>query len=218
MNKKKETFRLRDVTDHSGRSKVNESDFYEERIGCIATNVRTIALMDATERVLMEFIQYPDGRLAQMRLKTSTVKNIEETEDGITILTKNSVYILDKVEIPVDVYQDTNNLIELYLTNQGNKFYKGYYYDKDKKPHKLKQFVHTGMFMDTMLLGTEDECYYDGYNCRYYIHEFGTIEFYMIQDGANFLIHNESDKEMIVEFPHGAVWHIPAGESKQGLP
>lgn len=223
MNKAEQTYRLISVTDLNGNKK-DEEDFYKERVGCIAKNIRTCDRDDGTQVVRADFIQNAEGRLIQLGLRTSAITEIEEDENQIKIYTKYSIYNFEKAELPAECYQDAANLIELHLTDHGDKFCKGYYYDEHRQHHALERHLHIGTFgASTVLVKVKADYFFGGheYLCRYFIRNANIIEFY--GTSYNFqpydiemLIHNESTSLMTVEFPNGSRWEIPAGESKQG--
>ena len=67
---------------------------------------------------------------------------------------------------------DEANLIELYLSlTEDNHFATGFYYDADRKVHELVEYVHVGMFTDSVLIGTYEEVIYNEYVCRYFLRD-----------------------------------------------
>jgi len=222
MDKGEQAYKLISVTDSNGNGK-DDIEFYKDRIGSIAKNVKTCDRDNGTQIVKADFIQNAEGRLIQLGLRTSTIKEIGEDENKIHIHTRNSIYNFEKVELQEACYQDAANIIELYFTDQGDKFCKGYFYDEHSQPHVLVKYVHLGMFIDTVLIKVKDDASFSEYICRYYVNNMNLIEFYdtLYQQQpyvTEILIHNESTRPMSVRFPNGSLWEIPAGESKQGMP
>lgn len=222
MDKGEQVYKLISVTDSNGNRK-DDIEFYKDRIGSIAKNVKTCDRDNGTQIVKADFIQNAEGRLIQLGLRTSTIKEIGEDENKIHIHTRNSIYNFEKVELQEECYQDAANIIELYFTDQGDKFCKGYFYDEHRQPHVLVKYVHLGMFIDTVLIKVKDDASFSEYICRYYVNNMNLIEFYdtLYQQKpyvTEMLIHNESTWPMSVRFPNGSQWEIPAGESKQGMP
>ena len=223
MNKGEQAYRLISVMDLNGNKK-DEEDFYKARVGCIAQNIRTCDTNNGTQIVRADFIQNAEGRLIQLGLRTSTITEIEEDENQIRIHTKYSIYNFEIAELPVECYQDAANLIELYLTDHGDKFCKGYYYDEHRQHHALEEHLHIGTFgASTVLVKVKDHFFLDRfkYLCRYYVSGMNIIKFYdtfynQQPYDTEIRIHNESTSLMTVEFPNGSHWEIPAGESKQG--
>lgn len=208
-------YRLVDVQDHSGASKVESRDLYKERVGCIAKKIRTQTL-NIEEKpyqiIRMEFVMDSSGRWIYKRLRTSPVLDVYKKNGRVEIKTINSIYVLEPAELPTQEYQDAVDLIELYLSDEGNRFVKGFYYDADKAPHELEAFVHEGLIVDSCLVHFADD-FITGIVCRYFIQP-ETIEFYdtlyhQQEYNTPILIHNCSDKPMKVEFPFSIdVWTI----------
>ena len=87
-------FRLIDVRDHAGNSKVDSRDLYRARIGCVAQNIQKIELEHTGETFLvmwMDFVQDSQGRWINLHLRTSPVIDIKKEKDIVEIRTLNSV-------------------------------------------------------------------------------------------------------------------------------
>lgn len=215
-------YRLIDVQDHSGNSKIESRDLYKERVGCIAKRIRssTINIEEKPCRIIwMEFVLDGCGHWIYKRLRTSPVIDVTHNGKYIEVKTINSIYVLEPAVLPPHEYQDAADLIELYLSDEGNRFVKGFYYDTDKVPHDLEAFVHESLVVDSCLVHFSDD-FITGIVCRYFIQP-ETVEFYdtlyhQQEYNTPILIHNCSDKPMKVEFPFSVdVWTIePWGETK----
>ena len=203
------------ITDKEGNDKSQSKALYMERMNCLATNMR----MDKFNRVYVDFIQSAEGKPILRHLHTSKLERVEETENGIILHTRFSRYVFEEAKAPKETFADAAGLLELYLTNEGNKFVKGFYYDKDKNPHKLHLDLHIGTFTDTALIHDPDAPFKD-YYCRYYIDPGNTIEFYRMKDwNIPMLIHNVSEKELIIKCEVFSGTHtIKAGENKTITP
>lgn len=218
------TWRLVAIEDHEGNSKVHTRNFYEERMNCIAKNLRYGEQNAYGEcRLYMDFIQNPEGKWINKHLNTSSVSEIMREGERLTISTRNSVYILQKEEIQEPDYQDAAELIELYFDDSYEHFCRGTYYDEEKKPHDLVGYTHSGMFTDTYLIGMEEDAMFGEYMCRYYLGS-ERIEFYDTlynqQDySTRMLIHNTGNTPLQIQFEsYHAAWTIQPGESKSIMP
>ena len=87
---KKAVYRLLDVQDHAGRSKVSGRSLYQDRIQCLATNLRLLSGL-GQQFVHMDFVQDSQGKWINRHLRTSPVTAIEDG-DVLKITTRNSVY------------------------------------------------------------------------------------------------------------------------------
>lgn len=213
-------YRLIDVQDHSGNSKVESRDLYKNLVGCIAQKIRYHAayLEDGSTQIIrMNFAMDGEGHWINRRLRTSPVIAVSKKENRIEIKTVNSIYVLEPAVLPPHEYQDASDLIELYLSDEGNRFVKGFYYDSEKVAHELVAFVHEGLLVDSCLIHFAED-FITGIVCRYFIQP-ETVEFYdtlyhQQEYKTPVLIHNCSDEPMNIEFPFSAeVWTIePWGE------
>ena len=148
-------YRLIDVRDHLGNSKVESRDLYMERVGSITKHIKcsTTHFNGETYHIIqMDFVQDKEGHCIYKHLRTSPVQEINEVLDHIEIKTLNSVYVLEPAQLPLMKYQDTSELIELYLSDEDSRFVRGVYYDGDRQPHDLGSFVHVGMVVDSCLV------------------------------------------------------------------
>jgi len=214
-------FRLIDVTDHAGTSKVDSRDLYRERIGCVAQNIRQIELEHAGETFLvmwMDFVQDSQGRWINLHLRTSPVIDIKIEKDIVEIRTLNSVYVMQAATLVPNCFRSATDLIELFLTDEGDRFAKGYYYAAAGQPHELVAYTHEGLLVDTCLVHFLKEDLMCGIACRYYI-DLEKVEIYNTLYGQQnygrpILIHNNSSEPMTVEFEMFAgTWTIePWGE------
>ena len=207
------TYRLTDVLDKAGQSKVQSRALYRERVGCLAQNLR-LCDYGGADVVRMIFVQDPNGNWINRTLRTSPVESV--TEDSLlTITTENSVYLLEPAPDPVRDYGTGENLLELFLSDEGDRFCRGVWYDGEGLPHDLACLVHAGMFVDSCLITPEEEGYGELILCRYFLREDG-VEFYNSlywQDPPMpLLLHNCGGAPLRVELEGwGEVCTIPPG-------
>lgn len=206
-------YRLTDVQDHEGHSKVRSRELYMNRINCIATNVQTETRGIYTVAHL-DFVYDKNNVPIHRHLRTSPLAELHVNGDSLHIRTWNSVYVLERVEPPEVTYQDAADLIELYLNNEEYNFAAGYYYDAEKKPHKLDCSIHAGMVTDSCLI-----CFEDGIVCRYFPSASGVVFYntiYKQQDYSRpILIHNVGRDALRIRFEgFPAVWTILPGQEK----
>ena len=221
-----QAYRLVAVTDKNERDKVHSHVFYEDRFNCVAVNFHYDDFPSHGDKYCMnmKFIQTEDGLWCKRGLHTSTVWEVKETENGVKLITSNSIYVFEKAELNEVTYQDEANLIELYMSLEDDDYFgKGFYYDTEKKPHELREHVHVGMFQDSVLIHFIKEENLQGCACRYfpmgnYVEFYDTL--YKQQDYSTpMLIHNTGKKDLPIRFeayPH--VWTIKPGESKRIMP
>ena len=216
-----QAYKLVAVLDNDGVDKVHTRNLYKDRINCIAVDFHydMRPVYDGKYRMNMKFVQTEDGLWCKRRLHTSIVLKVEETKNGVNIHTYNSIYVFEKAILKEIPYQDSANLIELYLSLEDNDYFgKGFYYDADKQTHELVEIVHVGMFQDCVLVCFMPEDELHGCVCRYFPNE--QIEFYNTLYGQQdystpMLIHNTGKKDLIIcfqMFPYK--WTIAPGESK----
>ena len=210
-------YRLTNVQDHEGNSKVKTREMYMSRIHCIATNTQT-EVRGIHTVVHMDFVYDKNNVPINRHLRTSPITELTVNQDHLTIRTWNSLYILQRVEPPEVTYQDAADLIELYLTDEGYNFAAGYYYDREKNPHKLDCSIHAGMVTDSCLIRFED-----GIVCRYFPSIFGVMFYntiYKQQDYSRpILIHNVGRDALRIQFEgFPAAWTILPGQEKTIYP
>lgn len=221
-----QAYRLIAVTDKEGRDKGHSKDFYEERLNCVAINFKydSRPSHDDKYRLNMSFIQTEDGLWCKRSLHTSTVWEVEETENGIKLHTSYSIYVFEKAELKEVTYKDAANLIELYMSLEDDDYFgKGYYYDEDKKVHELKEHVHVGTFQDSVLVDFMPGDSIHGTVCRYFP-LWSSVEFYdtfphQQEYKTPMLIHNTGKHNLPIRFQgYSKVWTIKPGESKTIIP
>lgn len=206
-------YRLTDVQDHAGNSKVKTRELYMNRVNCIATNVQT-EVRGIYTVAHMDFVYDKNNVPIHRHLRTSPLAELQVNGDSMQIRTWNSVYVLERVEPPKVIYQDAADLIELYLNSEEYNFAAGYYYDTEKKPHKLDCSIHAGMVTDSCLI------YFDaGIVCRYFPSMYGVMFYntiYKQQDYSRpILIHNVGREPICIRFEgFPAVWTILPGREK----
>ena len=81
-------YRLIDVRDHLGNSKVESRELYVERVGCIAKHIKCSTTNfngKIYHFIQMDFVQDQEGHLIYKHLRTSPVQEINEAVDHIEI-------------------------------------------------------------------------------------------------------------------------------------
>ena len=112
-------------------------------------------------------------------------------------------------------FQNAKELIELYLTDEGDRFAKGYYYDGDGNAHELIACIHQGMLVDTCLIHCASDDLMLRFVCRYYIAP-DEVMFYNTLYGQQdyslpILIHNNSAEPMTITLEWSPdSWTIPS--------
>lgn len=198
---RKGAYRLMDVQDYEGHSRVQCRKLYQDRVGCLATDLHWDG-----DVLRMTFVRDPAGHLIKRHLRTSRVLCLEERDGLLAVKTLNSVYLLEPVasealaEVP-DLFpaQELDGpwegeLIELWLMEENDHFCKGLYWDAGGTAHPLAVTRHLGMVVDSCLLFDDQEGPGRFYG-RYYLESPGQVEFYDTlygqQDyGVPMLIHN----------------------------
>lgn len=215
-------YRLVDVRDHEGKSKVESRDLYIERVGCITKKIlKGRPHEDGRFYMHIAFERDGAGNWTNLALRTSPVSDIKESNGVVEIHTENSIYVFEPAELTEPEYQDDAELIELYLCDEGDQFCAGFYYDAEKKPHKLECSVHVGTFTDSCLIQLAERP--GVFVCRYFPHG-RSVEFYNTlyrqQDySRRLLIHNAAARPLRVEFERFShVWTIMPGEAKMIMP
>lgn len=212
-----QAYRLVAVKTKQGSDK--KEPLYLERLNCIANRLyydeEPVYGHEHLYRMRMQFVENENGQPIRRSIHTSVVLDVKETDHGgLKIYTWNSVYILEKAELKEIVYQDAADLIELYLSLEEEYYFaRGFYYDKDKKPHELVADVHIGMFTDTVLMRPQEDTQYSQYLCRYYYNYFN-VEFYSAPR-LPMLIHNVGTSPLEIKFEHRSQrWTIQPEEKK----
>lgn len=80
-------YKLIGVTDHFGRNKATYDGMYLKYTNCIAVEFEY-----DDERLYIKFLE------DLPRLHTSSVYKVEETEDGLKIWTRRSIYVLEEIK------------------------------------------------------------------------------------------------------------------------
>lgn len=222
----KQAYRLMAVTDRTGRDKSHTHYFYEAIVNCVAVNFHYDDFPSHEEyyRSRMQFVRNELGQPVYRSLHTSTVWNVEETENGVKLMTSNSIYTFEKAEVREIPKLDESNVIELYMSLEDDYcFGAGFYYDAEKNTYELKEHVHLGMFQDSVLIHiVKDELLMDCV-CRYfpmgrYVEFYDTL--YKQQDYSTpMLIYNTGNMDLQIRFQmYEHVWTIKPGESKRIIP
>lgn len=204
-------YRLADVQDHQGNSRVESRKLYRDRVGCLATDLHWEG-----RTLRMVFVRDKAGNWIRRRLRTSTVLGVEEKAGCLAVRTLNSVYLLEPAPLPEELPEEyparsleegeTGEVIELYLSEEGNHFCKGTYWDGEKTAHPLAASMHLGMAEDSCLIGEKD-CMQRIW-CRYYVRGPRDIQFYdtlyrQQDDSIPLLIHNCGTIPLKIHFESG---------------
>lgn len=208
-------YRLLDVLDWDGNSKVDSNMLYYERVGGIATNLRLDGPFGEGQFVArMDFVLDKNQRWCRLSLRTSLVSRIWEDEGRMEIETMNSRYVLEPIDFqlqeevpqspfPQQEFPEDTEHIELFLSCDGNQFVKGFYHDGQNHSYALKCWVHGGRIQDSCLIHLE-EGLDAGIVCRYFPQGYG-VEFYQdiysLQSyGVKLRIHNTAKRSLCVRF------------------
>ena len=151
-----QAYKLIDVRGHDGKSRVEE--LYTNRVGCITNQIALWEWPGNRVVARMKFILAGNWNPVNLGLRTSHVESVNvQDDDKLEISTRNSVYFFSKIEVPEDKMPHTPDLIELYLSNEEEKFLKGCYFDADKNVHPLSLDLHVGMTTDSALIFFMDD-------------------------------------------------------------
>ena len=211
-------YRLVDVRDHEGNSKVETQELYMARVGCVSKSIQLGIPWNGRSCMYMEFIQDREGNWINLRLRTSLVDDIQEKDGVVEIRTQNSIYVLEPAELREPEYLDEAEVIELYLSTDAQfKFCTGFYYNAEKEPLELVCHAHAGTFQDSCLICLKSFPYDTA--CRYFPSRY-SIEFYNTlyrqQDySRRLLIHNVGKDYLTVSFEgFNAEWRIAPGDQR----
>lgn len=212
-----EVYRLVGVTDREGKDKSRSCELYSGVAGCVATNLR----YDGA-RMRLDFVQDETGLWINRSIHTSTVEDVQATEEGVTIYTRNSVYRFEKAELKARPVCDEANILELYMSSEERfKFAKGFYRDSEGVAKEIFPHIHVGMFMDSVLLREPQT---GAYLARYFDRP-GTVELYdtiyhQQPYDIPMLIHNTSRKYPLkIRFERcNREWTIASGGNKRIIP
>lgn len=224
---KSQDYKLIDVTDKNGISKIENDHLYSRVKNCIVTNIfyDSIPSLDGAYRVNLNFIQDEDGNWINRGIHTSPVLKVEPTGKGINIHTQNSIYMFEKATIKETEKRTRKSIIELFLSlDEDYNFAKGFYWDELGKPYELDFNIHIGMFVDTVLIGHPQESAFGEFLCRYF-YKPTKIEFYDTlyhqQDYSKpLLIHNTSkNRSLPISFEFCEEnWIIPPSQTMKIIP
>ena len=218
-------YRLLDVQDHQGHSRVESRKLYRDRVGCLATDLHWDG-----ETLRMTFVRDPAGNLIKRHLHTSPVVCAEERNGQLVIRTLNSVYLLEPTGeqlpaeeplcFPAEALDGTGEgeLIELYLMEENDHFCKGTYWDARGAAHPLAVTRHVGMAVDSCLLYDAQDGPGRFYG-RYYLQSPGEVEFYDTLYGQQdysvpFFIHNCGTIPLIISLEgYGQAGTVAPGQA-----
>lgn len=194
---------LVDVRTLDGNSKVDSKDFYLDCVDCVTSSIYIDAPRLGSEMrcAFLCFAQDEGGHWVSKQLRTSPVADVREENGILEIYTKNSIYILEPAELKLPELRDEADLLELFLnTAPPDWFCYGLYYDSNKQCHNLRSVLHSGMFLDSVLIVSNDN---GGIISRYFLRN--GIEFYRsLYDSYGYtirvLVHNTSESPLRVRF------------------
>lgn len=219
-------YQLLAVTDKTGRDKAHTYYSYEAIVNCVGVNFHYDDMPSHGEhyRSRIKFVRNEIGQPVCRSLHTSTVWNVEEIENGVKLITSNSIYVFEEAEVKEIPKLEETNLIELYMSLEDDYcFGAGYYYDAEKNAYELKEHVHLGMFQDSVLIHIVKDNALRDCTCRYF--PMGNyVEFYDTLYGQQkystpMLIHNTGNMDLQIRFQmYEYVWTIKSGESKCIIP
>lgn len=171
--------------------------FYEERLECIGFLRLRADTKPKQSCLFVQFRRNAKGKRTNLQLTTSPLVDIEFCDELLQVTTQNSIYYFEEASVPATVYLQEKNLLELYLTAEGNCFCEGTLYDAEGTPHPLQCLAHEGLFEDSYLLYE----HLPAFVCRYFTDLRGLC-FYDASDSRldTMLFHNESDKPLRVGF------------------
>lgn len=220
MINNKNVYRLISMTaqDFSANNELKELYELDKDIeGAVATDFEIVTTGLGKQFMKMVFKESADGRKLHKRYKTDEILRIEEATEELIINTKSYIYHFKNAKLKNDEFKDATNLIELYLSADGDKFCGGYYYDKNGVPRELDMHVHISNNIITGRVGIYAGYHCDEFLCRYYIEEGNSIRFYssIINEygyETDLLIHNEGLSLINIEMADGRVYEIREGE------
>ena len=208
-------YRLIDVTDRKGKSKIDENSIYQHWIGCVAKYIRKQKYYGTRhECVHMELFLDSAGSYLHRTLRTSPVAEIRELGHEIQIRTTDTVYVLEDV-IGSETEQNSC-LIELWLDNSHTNFCKGYFYSPTGNRQGIYPCVHLGINEYSVLLNLNDDSFPD--ICRY-DPSFSGIKFLntpcqKLKHNTQILLHNVGEHMLHVTYKgNPTVYKIMSGGS-----
>lgn len=193
------SYRLLDVTDKTGHSRVAEGTRYQRYAGCVGVNMHLLEVwpgQDDIQVLGLEFVRDEKNRPISRRLRTSPVEKTEKRKGRLLVTTCNSIYHLEPAVCPPLECTAPKGIIELYLHNKGNFFFAGFGWNATGNPCPIRYYLHSGMFQDSCLLILEgsSQCV-----CSYFPLANG-VELYggsapghQFSEAQRFLVHNVSD-------------------------
>ncbi len=225
---KGKNYKLIDILNYNLVSKVESKPMYKGIINCTTKSFRERNFGNNHSgedkfAIRIDFAFNARGEWTNKNIRTSMVSQIIETDNLLKIYTANSIYIFETTEKPVPVYQDSAQLIELFINDEMNRFCKGFYYDENKEPHMLDCFTNYEMNETCGHVHIWENNRISETVCRFYIHEKG-IEFYDTlyhqQDySKKMLIHNTADNPITISFQFSDVSYVIApGGSIEFMP
>lgn len=216
------TYKLANILDHNGRSKMDggrdDRERYQRWAGCYTNNIRIVTreyLGETYKCLSVNFVSDADGNYTNRHLRTSPILKIEEGIGRVIVHTGNSVYVFVEWRLPEPPIRNASNLIELWLGTGDHRFDKGVHYDAAGLPHILQLSIHLGTMRESFLI-----CHMDnpGNIVARYFSGFQGIEFYDTIYGQQdystpIWVHNTADYELSIRFQFAKVEHrIAPGE------
>ena len=160
------------------------------------------------------FRQDLDGNSINQTILTDRIRDLYDRESSVVVETANTRYLFQKAAPPKPEFREESNLMELWLSPDGDGFCKGIHYDADGSPHVLKDWTNTGNWMKDRFL-----CYADDLSvtvAQYHprVQALEWCDVYSRQHGFRtpFWIHNVSEKPMTFHLlPDDSKWEIESG-------
>ena len=203
------TYKLANILDHNGRSKMeggrDDQERYQYWAGYYTNDIRVVTreyLGESYKCLSVNFVADADGNYANRHLRTSPILKIEEGIGRVIVHTANSVYAFVEWSLPEPEVRKANNLLELWLGKGDHRFGKGVLYDADGTPHVLTLTVHLGAMRDSFLICHRDS---PSITVSRYFKGYRRIEFYDTIYGQQdyttpMLVHNTADYPLTIKF------------------
>ena len=148
-------YKLVAVTDIEGKNKASVNEFYSKHIGFITGDMiyDKEETRDGYFRLWIHFDKDDKGNWVRHGVHTTGVRKIVETDTGLKIYTKNSIYTFEAVDYDESFIANAKNLIELFLSSEANGYFcRGVYYDEEGYAHILDGDRHISLLADVVEL------------------------------------------------------------------
>ena len=217
-------YRFIAVKGHSGQD-LSEHNFFSSILNCTAVNFRWEEKNTDFyfPSICMTFVQKPDGTWIQRPLHVGGVNQIIDKQSALEIHTETSVYVFEPAFLMEPTFLDETSVLELFMSfNEVSCFAKGFFYDKQKKPHELYKYEPYAKATDPIFLHYEKEsalhcvCTYQTFSKGIAFHEPSHHERHSF---LPIIIHNTGDYPIPIWFQRSPeTWTILPGEVKRIIP